>query len=215
MQFTCVAATTAARPRSRYPFIPKITPGGVARTLAAATLLISPVQAAVLPFTKTEQDSLLPTRHLLSVPPGGIDTYLAPKNAFEQSTGFKVLDGGALGSQATLADPAKSETQVFTLLDGGQIQLNSDDGSQACLTIRGAQYSDHTPVELSSCDDDDDAQKWVFWESGSDNYYTAHAVVDTDYCLDVTAYGTTTGTNIELYPCNGGSNQEWTLVSAG
>ena len=242
MQITCVAA----RKKANYSFLPRVTASGVAKKLVAATLLLSPAVAFAAadtpviagrrllsdrhahtdPFTKIVRDDLPPARHLLSdqqMPPVGYyDTYLVPKNAFvHDNTGFKVLDGKALGTQATLADPGNSDTKLFTVSEyGGKIQLNSPlNGINACLDIEGGNYADKTSVELHPCNEGN-TQKWNFVAMNTDGviYYRIEAVgapEGINYCLDVTASGTTVGTNVELYHCNGGSNQEWTLVNGG
>ena len=35
------------------------------------------------------------------------------------------------------------------------------------------------------------------------------------YCLDATGYGTTSGTAIQIWQCNGTTNQEWTFSLNG
>jgi len=35
------------------------------------------------------------------------------------------------------------------------------------------------------------------------------------YCLDVSGFGTATGTIVDIWSCNGGSNQRWSLVAGG
>ncbi len=244
MQITHVAA----QKKANYPFLPRVTAIGLGKKLVAATLLLSPAVAFAAadaagtadrrllsdrhahadPFNKIVQDDLHPARHLLSVqqmpPVGYYDTYLVPRNAFgDDSTGFKVLDGKALGTQATLADPGNSNTELFTVsVYGGKIQLNGPlNGISACLAIAGGNYADKTSVELQPCNEGN-TQNWNFVavNPGTDGvlYYRIEALgapEGINYCLDVTASGTTVGTNVELYHCNGGSNQEWTLVNGG
>lgn len=160
-----------------------------------------------------------PRRSLASIPSGGVtSTYLVPKNTFSLTTGFKVLDGGSIGTQALLNDRAASSSQVFSIIDSGEIQLASvTTGNKVCLDITGIRYTDGTPIELWPCNNGLN-QKWNFTPAsgvGGNVYYTITSAGQSNYCLDVTAFGNSNGTPIELWSCNNGANQQWTLISAG
>lgn len=225
--------------------VSKINLRGIATAFAAAYLLISPEGA--LAAVSGEWYPLLPNIHvasasrsqdgrrllqitamsvgrehrrsLASIPPGGVtNTYLVPKNTFSPTTGFKVLDGGSIGKQALLNDRAASSSQVFNVIDSGEIQLASaTTGNKVCLDITAFGYTDGTPIELWPCNNGLN-QKWNFTPAsgvGGNVYYTISSAGQSNYCLDVTAFGTSNDTPIELWSCNNGLNQQWTLIYAG
>ncbi|WP_345033252.1 ricin-type beta-trefoil lectin domain protein [Kutzneria kofuensis] len=60
-------------------------------------------------------------------------------------------------------------------------------------------------VVISDCDGSA-AQTWTV-RNGT--------LVNSGQCMDVTGQGTANGTLVELWECNGGSNQQWTQASDG
>jgi Ricin-type beta-trefoil lectin domain-like len=59
-------------------------------------------------------------------------------------------------------------------------------------------------------------QTMAFWNSGSNQLWQVHpdgsiTNDESGLCLDVYGQGTSNGTDVDLYTCNGGSNQQWTL----
>jgi hypothetical protein len=53
------------------------------------------------------------------------------------------------------------------------------------------------------------AQAWEAVQSGSN--YTFHPANNTALCLDVAGAGTTSGTLVQVYTCNGTAAQSWAL----
>ncbi len=70
-----------------------------------------------------------------------------------------------------------------------------------CLAAKNNGSANGTPVVIAGCDAADPAQKWTV--SGA-------TVRINGECLDVTGQGTANGVLVELWTCNGGTNQQWT-----
>ncbi|HEY5398658.1 MAG TPA: ricin-type beta-trefoil lectin domain protein, partial [Trebonia sp.] len=75
-----------------------------------------------------------------------------------------------------------------------------------CLANKGALDVESNPIIADSCDSDA-GQQW--------SPYTDGTVRTQGGCLDVVSAGTTAGTTIDWYPCNGTNAQNWTHESNG
>ncbi len=71
-----------------------------------------------------------------------------------------------------------------------------------CLGAGGT--ADGTPVVITTCATGDPNQQWAV--SGG-------ALQLAGKCLDVTGRGTADGVKVELWTCNGGTNQQWTVAA--
>ncbi|GAA2807599.1 hypothetical protein GCM10010441_35430 [Kitasatospora paracochleata] len=69
-----------------------------------------------------------------------------------------------------------------------------------CLDVRGAAFTDGTPVQVYGCNDTV-AQSWTVGYG--------HTVRGLGKCLNVSGGGTGNGTNVDLAACNGTGGQEW------
>ena len=114
-----------------------------------------------------------------------------------------------------LGDSAKNKTPIvmwdcnstpeqnFTLETDGTIQINGK-----CVDIVRDEKRNKSPVELYTCK-----------PSGSNANQLWEAVGNTlvnpvsHKCLDDPRFNTTNGTQLVIYTCNGGRNQDWMLPS--
>lgn len=106
--------------------------------------------------------------------------------------------------------PANADWDVSGALHSGPIRLISD--ASLCLQAGpGKDPSSGSPnVGLATCATNDSAQRFAFNETEG----TITAVVNGEQvCLDVTSHATNAGANVEVYSCNGGSNQQWSRPS--
>jgi len=70
-----------------------------------------------------------------------------------------------------------------------------------CLAAKDTSGTNGTPVVIAACAAGNPAQTWTV---------AGNAVQLGGKCLDVTGKGTADGTLVELWTCNGGTNQQWT-----
>ncbi len=222
-----------------------ITPMGVAKAaIAAASVLLLPARALASSADPAARQALQPplplpdggratgisstNRRLLGqrpdahpsliTPPDGTNVYLAPKHTLGQNN-FVVLDGKAgVGHQTVLANQtAASATQLVNVKPDGRIVFDSIAANQTlCLDVFGAKYANGTVVDPWPCNGQSN-QRWNFTAT-HDNFYTISPVGEPagcHYCLDVFGNKIVEKTPIQLYTCNGGPNQQWTLVSGG
>jgi hypothetical protein len=75
-----------------------------------------------------------------------------------------------------------------------------------CLANQNALNTEGNPMVLANCDADP-GQEW--------STYTDNTVRVQGGCLDVVSAGTTSGTNVDWYPCNSSNAQQWTVQSNG
>jgi O-glycosyl hydrolase len=72
-----------------------------------------------------------------------------------------------------------------------------------CLAAQNNGSANGTPVVIDSCDASDPAQNW--------SVAVANTLRINGKCLDVTGRATADGALVQLWTCNGGTNQEWTV----
>ncbi|MCZ0982190.1 RICIN domain-containing protein [Streptomyces diastatochromogenes] len=75
-----------------------------------------------------------------------------------------------------------------------------------CLAAAGDSSADGTAAVVQSCDNTAPAQTWT-WDNGR--------LLHAGKCLDVIGAGTADGTLVDLWTCNGGSNQQWAPQADG
>jgi O-glycosyl hydrolase len=69
-----------------------------------------------------------------------------------------------------------------------------------CLAAQNNGSANGTPVVITTCATGDPAQRWTV---------SGNTVQINGACLDVTGRGTADGVLVELWACNGGTNQQW------
>jgi hypothetical protein len=75
-----------------------------------------------------------------------------------------------------------------------------------CMTATGS--ASGSPVQLDPCN----GSSGQAWEAvPGANGYIFHPAINTTLCLDVEGDGTTNGTPLIAWTCNGGNNEEWVL----
>jgi hypothetical protein len=77
-----------------------------------------------------------------------------------------------------------------------------------CLDVNDAGTSDLTPIILWPCNSSDPAQVWIQEPGGA--LYNPNSYK----CLDDPAFGGP-GTQLVIYYCNGGANQNWFVNANG
>ncbi|MHA6761430.1 ricin-type beta-trefoil lectin domain protein [Streptacidiphilus sp. PAMC 29251] len=103
----------------------------------------------------------------------------------------------ANSTQVALWDCNGQTNQAWTLSPTGQLTVY---GGAKCLDVRAAGTADGTAVQIYDCNNTP-AQQWTLNSNGT--------VVNSasGKCLD--AAGTTLNTLLEIWTCNGGTNQAW------
>jgi predicted alpha-1,2-mannosidase len=84
-------------------------------------------------------------------------------------------------------------------------EITAGVSASLCIDDAGSSDNDGNPVQIWGCDRTG-AQSWVIATDGT--------IRTMGKCLDVFGAGTANGTKIDLYTCNGGSNQHWRLTAA-
>jgi O-glycosyl hydrolase len=77
-----------------------------------------------------------------------------------------------------------------------------------CLAALNNGSANATPAVIDDCDAADPAQHWTVTAAG-----TTLTLEINGKCLDVNGRATTSGTLVQLWTCNGGTNQQWTVGS--
>jgi hypothetical protein len=96
-----------------------------------------------------------------------------------------------------------NSTPTATVTATGEISTSLNG---QCLTNQNVLNTAGNPMVLANCDADP-GQEW--------STYTDNTVRVQGGCLDVVSAGTTSGTNVDWYPCNGTNAQGWTHQSNG
>ena len=181
--------------------------------LASVLTLLAVSACAVTPGQETSDQSaeaLGSTNH-----PG--PNYIIEKATFDQGNP-KVLDGAATkGAGATLETwdtTSFPPGQQWTISTSGELRSA---GNQAlCLDVTGARFVPGARVETWTCNGQAN-QKW-FIEADQTNgpqFGVIRPVGHPDLCIDVTHASTANHAPLELWKCNGQSNQRWALFSSG
>ena len=102
--------------------------------------------------------------------------------------------------------------------DGGNDEQLVNQHSGLCLDVVGKKTTNGANVHQWGCQYREVSQTWLLWPHGSANgwyYYTitnAHASYGgLNMCLDVNQGGTSDGTNVQIWQCNGSQNQLWRM----
>ena len=77
------------------------------------------------------------------------------------------------------------------------------------MLFRSPSFSNGANVEIDACATTDPTQQWTLTSGGQ---ITVNNGAD---CLDDYGFGTTAGTEVDVWSCNNGTNQEWTIQSNG
>jgi glycosyl hydrolase family 92/ricin-type beta-trefoil lectin protein len=85
-------------------------------------------------------------------------------------------------------------------------QITSAAGTGLCAADKGGVTTDQNPIQIASCASGS-AQDWTVEPD--------HTLRVLGKCMDVVRSGTTAGTLIDLYGCNGTGSQQWQMVSGG
>eukprot|EP01121_Diplochlamys_sp_Union-15-3_P006182 TRINITY_DN16690_c0_g1_i1.p1 TRINITY_DN16690_c0_g1~~TRINITY_DN16690_c0_g1_i1.p1 ORF type:complete len:533 (-),score=115.43 TRINITY_DN16690_c0_g1_i1:83-1558(-) len=128
-----------------------------------------------------------------------------------KSTAVAAKADGATNVVVTDCDPTKP-TQQWTIGSDGGIRTASDG---RCLDVYNCEDVDTAQVEVYPChignnnaECQSKNQQWnIKFSSGKAGEITS--VMDPSKCLDVYDF---TGPKVQLYTCNGGTNQQWQLV---
>jgi hypothetical protein len=90
--------------------------------------------------------------------------------------------------------------------NGALLQVNAN-APYMCVTAQNADTANNTPVVMSSCSAAPE-QEWYYVDGQFEGIGTANGVAT---CLDVKGNGTTPGTLVDLFQCNGQQNQQWKI----
>ncbi|MFN8076031.1 MAG: ricin-type beta-trefoil lectin domain protein [Kineosporiaceae bacterium] len=101
------------------------------------------------------------------------------------------------GTLAVLADCTGGENQTWSLTPSGQLRVYGS----TCLQPASSPATNGARAVTGPCSD---ASATTWTVSGSTVTHVASGL-----CLDAVARGTAAGTEIEVYTCNGGTNQQW------
>lgn len=100
---------------------------------------------------------------------------------------------------ASWTAPSESAQATATPVQTGTAVIGGPGSSGKCLTIQGNGSADGTPVVLANCDSSATGQRWTTWSDGT---FRANGE-----CLDMK--GSTPGTIVQLWNCNGEGYQWW------
>lgn len=124
------------------------------------------------------------------------------------------------GANVLQYTPNGTDAQIWSVVNtsSGRYQIiNSLSGNS--LDVAGGTMADGTNVQ-AYCDNDSQAQRWNPVADGSTytyndvDYYTyvVYCTKDSTYVLDVSAGGTTAGSNVQIYTANSTDAQRWIFV---
>lgn len=111
-----------------------------------------------------------------------------------------MYSSSAKGPQQSWNVPAKGASGPITLTSDPRLCIQAGPSTDPS-TGRPA-------IQLGGCAAGNPAQTWTTKTDGS------LTVASDATCMDITAHGTTDGSGVETYSCNGGTNQLWTMPSA-
>lgn len=83
--------------------------------------------------------------------------------------------------------------------------------AKLCLDSVGASAANKNVAQTFACNSADKAQKWAEYSDGTIRFMGASTT--STACLDVVGQGTKAGTKVDIYACNGGANQVWTMTN--
>jgi hypothetical protein len=107
------------------------------------------------------------------------------------------------GTQLDIRECSGASNQEWTQTSGGSLTVYSG-SSRECLAADGGAVVAGTKAVIAPCD----SSSGQHWKVNSNGTITG---VGSGLCLDVTGAKTADGTGVEIWTCNGGSNQQWTL----
>lgn len=90
----------------------------------------------------------------------------------------------------------------YGLVDLKTIKLLANDGGY-CMDNSDGQFVDNNNIQLWTCQDGNNNQKWLF-----DNFQIKPAL-GTHKCVDLDGSNQSNGRNIQLFDCNGTNAQKW------
>jgi galactosylceramidase len=97
-----------------------------------------------------------------------------------------------------------SPSQTWALNGDGTISLK-DSQNKLCFNATGKDSTSGDPdIFLAACDASSAAQVYTY-----DSSTSTIKQKSTGNCLDIVGQSTEDGARVELYPCNGGANQQW------
>lgn len=165
--------------------------GGVLDALAVSSLALDEGDSEVHVITKMIAAAGLASLGVLAAPTASAES-LEPGNARGMCLDLSYGD-------AQIARCDGSRDQDFRIPDrnGGRIK-----GRDGCLTSNGQGQA----LTLERCERDQDEQTWYLNQGQLEN--------ETGLCADVVRGGTSEGTTVQGYWCNGRSNQNWKSVSS-
>jgi hypothetical protein len=95
----------------------------------------------------------------------------------------------------------------------GAVHLNTNDD---CLDDTGGVTTDGNKVQVYECNGDSASQAWGWTpDGGPGGAGVMTLAANSAYCLAVSGNGTTAGTSVELWACNGTGSQQWRIESGG
>ncbi len=117
---------------------------------------------------------------------------------------------------------AGNKVQIWTCTGDANQIWNLDDsttpgeftiqiGASHCLDSANSTQSGTVPVVLEPCVSGSPTQQWTVGPNYSLVNVGASGLNSTSYCLDDNGFNTVNGQPMQLYACNGGSNQSWRL----
>lgn len=143
-------------------------------------------------------------------------TLTGPVTSYQFSNANPTVTQGSttVGSSVTL--PAESVTvftqpsgplasSVHTTQNSPVLYVDDPSGSTAAGTI----------LQGTSGVTDVAGEQWVTQPVSGTSYVTEHLKSNQNYCMDVRNYGITNGTQVQIWPCNGGADQQWQETSSG
>lgn len=188
---------------------------------AGETGVAAPIIAGIYADAGTPGTGDNPAAYPYQHPGGG---YINPGTAYHYFDGLNDITAGSTGSNCSPADlctagpgwdgPTGTGTPATPLsltATGAITSHNYGDfgASNTCMDNYQGNLTNGNTVDIWTCNNGADSQHWTFQANG-----TIHAGTSS-YCLGVSGGGTSNGTPIILYNCDGHTSQQWKIKANG
>lgn len=181
-----------------------------------ASLPTGPIMSgsAVLPSASLSADkgAASPTAKVSGSATASVKASSSANGADATSTATATEKATSSNAVNATVSPSAGSSNIGTTAAGlasvnkvaGSALANASTGN--CLNTSGSTYAAGDVEQADTCSGST-FQAWTLTSSGQLTQDGG------SYCLDDYSWGTSPGSEVDLWPCNGGSNQQWTLRS--
>jgi ricin-type beta-trefoil lectin protein/putative Ig domain-containing protein len=121
------------------------------------------------------------------------------------------------GASATVSFGIEASNSMTASYHAGTGQVKVDVGGK-CMDDTGNSSNNGTKTQIWQCTSGDAGQVWSFQPDTAPDEYNNYGLSQTGTirihgkCLNIVNNGTTNGSKIQLWSCNGGANEEWAIA---